>query len=78
MRSRVFNNPREASMANAGKVIIYYDPDSHLCKDGHLWCAERDGLVIGYGKKAQLLTDLGGDVVILRMSRDGRVSEVRP
>lgn len=77
MRSRVFNNPREAGKANAGKVIIYYDPDSHLCKDGRLWCAERDGRVIGYGKKAQLLADLSGDAVILRMSRDGRVSEAQ-
>jgi hypothetical protein len=68
----------EARAKNKGKVIVWYPFNlGGQIKDRWMWCAELNGQVEDYDDKQVLINnalDLGLNVVVLTLHRDGNVT----
>ena len=73
---QTYTNLTEAKRANTGSVLIWHSTEMHFY-DRALWLSEKNGEVIDYGKKEDLIAEelaKGENVFVLKLHRDGRVS----
>ena len=73
---QTYTDLTEAKLANVGSVLIWHSTEMHF-HDRKLWLAEKNGDVIDYAQKDDLIMEALAKketVIVLKLHRDGRVS----